>query len=309
MRRSHRLAIIMHELLTHPGRLVPLGSFADRLGAAKSSLSEDLALVRQVFAESGVGEVGSVPGVTGGVVFRPILPAARMAAVADEFCRRLADPRRILPGGFLYLTDLVSDPLLLSDVGELFATRFRALHPEGFAPDAVVTVETRGIPVALMTARALGTPLVIIRRQALLTEGPVVTVNYLSGSRRVETMSLPRRALAESARVVLVDDFMKAGGTVRGMLELMEEFGARVLGVAVLVETAQPAEKPISGYLSLARLHRVDEAARLVEVEPAPWLRDVQVASKACPDGPGGTPLEESTGTGREQLVEPAGSG
>lgn len=277
MRRSQRLAVIIRELVEHPGRVIPLSHFAERLEAAKSSLSEDLALVREVFADNGLGRVETIPGAAGGVLYRPALAPARMQEVARDFCERLADPRRILAGGFLYLTDLVSDPFLLTEVAELFASRWHQLNPQGFAPDCVVTVETRGIPVALMTARALGVPLVIVRRQALLTEGPVVTVNYLSGSRRVETMSLPRRALAEEAKVVLVDDFMKAGGTVRGMLELMEEFGATVLGVAVLVETAEPAEKPVTDYLSIARLLRMDETSRTIGVEPAPWLQQLGV--------------------------------
>lgn len=275
MRRSQRLAVIIRELVERPGRVIPLGYFAERLGAAKSSLSEDLALVREAFADNGLGQVETIPGAAGGVLYRPALPPAKMQEIARNFCQRLADPKRILPGGFLYLTDLISDPFLLAEVAEVFASRWYQLHPEGFAPDHVVTVETRGIPVAVMTARALGVPLVIVRRQALLTEGPVVTVNYLSGSRRVETMSLPRRALAEEAKVVLVDDFMKAGGTVRGMLELMEEFGAKVLGVAVLVETAEPAEKPIADYLSIARLLRVDDVNRTLAVEPAPWLQQL----------------------------------
>lgn len=273
MRRSQRLAVIIRELVERPGRVIPLSYFAERLEAAKSSLSEDLALVREAFAGNGLGQVETIPGAAGGVLYRPALTPVRMQEVAQGFCQRLADPRRILAGGFLYLTDLVSDPFLLAEVAELFASRWYQLNPTGFAPDYVVTVETRGIPVALMTARALGVPLVIVRRQALLTEGPVVTVNYLSGSRRVETMSLPRRALAEEAKVVLVDDFMKAGGTIRGMLELMEEFGVTVLGVAVLVETAEPAEKPVSDYLSIARLLRVDDVDRTLEVEPAPWLK------------------------------------
>ncbi|MBE3584282.1 MAG: pur operon repressor [Limnochordaceae bacterium] len=289
--RSQRLAIISQYLLTHPGRSVPQASFAARLEAARSSLSEDLAMLKELFASEGWGCIETVPGASGGVIYYPVLSSERMHAIAADFCQRLSDPGRILPGGFLYLSDLLSDPAVLMNLARLVATGYYQLlagPPDSGAArpalDAVVTVETRGIPIAVMVAQVLGVPMVIIRRQALLMEGPVVTVNYLSGSRRIETMSLPRRALQERARVLLVDDFMKAGGTIRGMLELMREFGAQVQGAAVVVRTTPPgasllpAEPPPLTeqqlqLFSLAVLQRLDEAAQQVEVVPATWLR------------------------------------
>ena len=45
-----------------------------------------------------------------------------------------------------------------------------------------------------------------------------------------------KEALAEGSNVLIVDDFMKAGGTINGMINLLEEFKANVAGIAVLVE-------------------------------------------------------------------------
>ena len=82
-----------------------------------------------------------------------------------------------------------------------------------------------------MTARALDVPLAIVRRVNRVTEGTVVTTNYVSGSaKRIETMSLSRRALSPGMKVVIIDDFMKAGGSARGLVDLVAEFGAEVAG-------------------------------------------------------------------------------
>jgi len=208
MRRSARLAAMAKILVDRPNRIVSLSEFVDRFGAAKSTVSEDLAIIRDVFAKEGLGRIETITGAAGGVRYVPHPSRETIAAVAEELCRELSSPDRILPGGFLYISDLVSSPSLMSRVGEIFAAQFH-----GKAPDAVVTLETRGIPVALMTARALDVPLAIVRRTSRATEGTVVTTNYVSGSaRRIETMSLSRRALSPGMNVVIVDDFMKAEG-------------------------------------------------------------------------------------------------
>jgi len=271
MRRSERLAAMTKLLADRPNQVIPLSEFMERFGAAKSTVSEDLAIVRNVFVEQGLGRIETLTGAAGGVKYVPVLTADEIRSVVEDLCRDLSDARRILPGGFLYISDLVSSPRLMSRIGEVFATRFVAA-----APTVVVTVETRGIPIALMTARYLDVPLAIVRRASRVTEGSVVTMNYVSGSaKRIETMSLSRRALTEGSRVLIVDDFMKAGGSARGMVDLVAEFGAQTVGIGVLVETAVPKQKLVKEYVSLAVLESVDEDRRYVRVRPSDWVTSV----------------------------------
>ncbi|HLS91435.1 MAG TPA: pur operon repressor [Limnochordia bacterium] len=268
MRRSARLAAMTKILVDRPNRIVSLSEFVERFGAAKSTVSEDLAIIRDVFAKEGLGRIETLTGAAGGVRYVPLPTAQEIAAVVEELCAELASPERILPGGFLYISDLVSSPWLTYRVGEIFAAHFHAK-----APDAVVTLETRGIPIALMTARALDVPLAIVRRVNRVTEGTVVTTNYVSGSaKRIETMSLSRRALSPGMKVVIIDDFMKAGGSARGLVDLVGEFGAEVAGIGVLVETAEPRQKLVGEYVSLAVLETVDVERRCVKVRPSHWV-------------------------------------
>lgn len=270
MRRSARLAAMTKMLVDRPNRIVSLSEFVDRFGAAKSTVSEDLAIIRDVFAKEGLGRIETITGAAGGVRYVPVPTREEIQRVSQELCDELRSPDRILPGGFLYISDLVSSPSLMSRVGEIFAAEF---HQK--SPDAVVTLETPGIPVALMTARALDVPLAIVRRVGRVTEGTVVTTNYVSGSaKRIETMSLSRRALSPGMKVVIVDDFMKAGGSARGLVDLVAEFGAEVAGIGVLVETAEPRQKLVAEYLSLAVLEGVDVEERNVRVRPSRWVQE-----------------------------------
>ena len=100
-----------------------------------------------------------------------------------------------------------------------------------------VRIGSKGIPLAYAVANYLNVPVVIVRRDSKVTEGSTVSINYVSGSaKRIQTMLLSKRSLEEGSRVLIVDDFMKAGGTVNGMVSMLEEFKAYVAGIAVLVE-------------------------------------------------------------------------
>lgn len=274
MRRSARIAAVTKLLVDRPYQTITLTYLSEWLGAAKSTLSEDIAIIRETFARLDMGRIETIAGAAGGVRYVPFLSVEKMREVAGRLVEALSDPGRILPGGFLYMNDIVAAPELLSQIGELFATRFFER-----SPDAVVTVETRGIPIAMMTARALNVPLAIVRRSSRLGDGTVVTMNYVSGSaQRIETMSLSRRAIVAGARVLVIDDFMKAGGTARGLVDLMGEFDAEVVGVGVLIETAAPEEKLVDDYTSLVVLEAVRERPKEVVVRPSAWLEQLQEA-------------------------------
>nr|PZN73462.1 MAG: pur operon repressor [Bacillota bacterium] len=264
MNRSQRLVLIMKLLSERPGELLPLSFFTERFGAAKSTISEDLALVKEALEADGSGRLRTHAGAAGGVQYWPLPSREEEHATLEELCRLLNDPGRILPGGFVYMTDLITHPHWSARIGAIMAARFIDAEP-----DVVLTVETKGIPLALMVARALGLPMVVARREGRVTEGPSVTLHYISGSRRIHTMTVGLRALQRGSRVLVVDDFMKAGATARAMVDVVGEMGCSVAGVGVFVATAVPEKKQVERYVSLLTLEQVDEVARTVRVVPA----------------------------------------
>ena len=57
-------------------------------------------------------------------------------------------------------------------------------------------------------------------------------------------MELSKRSLKRGSRVLVVDDFMKGGGTVNGMKSLIEEFEAELVGITVLPKRNSKASGP-----------------------------------------------------------------
>jgi purine operon repressor len=257
-------------LLFRPHKLIPLTVFADRYNAAKSSISEDLAIIKEVFETEGLGELQTLAGAAGGVKFIPKMPKKASLQFVEGVCRQLEQPERILPGGYLYMTDILGQPSILNEIGKTFASAFA-----GRDIDVVMTVETKGIPLAYATAMYLNLPVVIVRRDNRVTEGSAVSINYVSGSnKRIQTMSLARRALKEQSKVLIIDDFMRVGGTIHGMMDLLSEFKATVKGVGVFVESGEVEEHLIEEYVSLAKLSGVDTKTKQITVVPGNYFNE-----------------------------------
>jgi purine operon repressor len=264
MRRSERLALLSKVLCENPNKVISLKHFGERFEAAKSSISEDLNIIKNAFSAAGEGELSTLSGAAGGVRYRVKRNKREIGAFLEEMCNLLNDVKRIIPGGYIYMTDIIFSPDYSVKIGEIFAQIFIKKEPT-----CVLTVETKGIPIALMTARALNVPLVLARRDSRVTEGPSVNISYVSGSgQRIQNMSLPRRALSENARVLIIDDFMKGGGTARGMSELVAEFKAQVTGVAVLVSTGAPKVKLVKDFASLLIMEGIDPEKGVIHIKP-----------------------------------------
>ena len=263
LKRSERMVVISNYLINNPYQLTSLNTFAERYEAAKSSISEDVAIIKKAFEESQIGEIETVTGASGGVMFTPTISDEDARSLVEDLCKRLSESDRILPGGYLYLSDLLSTPSILKNVGRIIASAFK-----GQKIDAVMTVATKGVPLANAVADVLNIPFVIVRRDLKITEGSTVSVTYVSGSSgdRIEKMFLSKRSLKPNSRVLIVDDFLKGGGTITGMISLLSEFDSELVGVAVFAENAK-GDRDIHEYKSLLTVSDIDVKAQKVEVE------------------------------------------
>ncbi|MFA6807526.1 MAG: pur operon repressor [Eubacteriales bacterium] len=255
MKKTERIVAITEILLSRPNELIALNYFGEKFSAAKSTISEDLVAVRDNLRYSGRGFLETISGAAGGVKFLPGINKDESVAFLDKLAEKFSLCQRLLPGGFLYMTDILFNPEFVRPLGLIFAEEFRSKKPE-----TIVTIETKGIPLALMTADALGIPSVVIRHGNKVTEGSSVSINYISGSsKRIQTMSLNRRALEKGRKVLIIDDYMKAGGTAKGIISLMEEFEAEVVGLGILMEEAiSDRDRLVDNYKALLQLQEID---------------------------------------------------
>ena len=254
-KRSERLVYMTQHLVSNPNKLIPLTTYVDKFSQAKSSISEDIRIIKDVMDQEGLGILRTTAGANGGAMFIPKISLERAQVIIDDFKKELEESERLLPGGYLYMSDIMGNPKMMNDFGDLIATMYGDVEI-----DAVVTIATKGISLANAVARKLNVPVAVIRKDNKVTEGSTVSINYVSGStRKIETMVLSKRTLKEGSKVLVVDDFLRAGGSITGVTNLMEEFNATVEGVIVLVEAKQVANRRFNDYTSLLKVSEIDE--------------------------------------------------
>lgn len=248
-RKSERIGAIVKILSDNPSKIFTLGYFTELFGTAKSTLSEDITMVKNVFEKMGLGKVVTIAGAAGGIKLVPYISKQQAIEEVNKLIEKINIDDRKLVGGFLYLNDLVSSPSVAGLVGDLFTSVI-----DYSDVDYIVTIEAKGIPFGVMIARAMNLPLVIVRKNTRITEGPSLAINYLSStSGKIQSMTLPRRSIKKGSKVILVDDFMRGGGTFKGMEDLMREFDATVKAKAVFMELVTPV-KVTKDYFSLMTL-------------------------------------------------------
>ena len=255
LKRSERIVVMTEYLLNNPNKLIPLTYFVTKFNQAKSSISEDIHIIKTGFKEENIGELKTLAGVSGGVIFTPTLVEEDARKILDEFIEKISEGDRLLAGGYIFMSDIVGNPSLMNKLGRVIATVYKNKEI-----DAVVTVATKGIPVAYAIASILNKPVITIRRDNKVTEGTTVAINYVSGStKKIETMILSKRSLNNHSKVLLVDDFMRGGGVLTGMESLMNEFDVEVIGKVILTQCYDSPREHENDYLYLSKIENIDE--------------------------------------------------
>ena len=263
-KRSERIVFMTQYLMNHPNQLIPLTFFVKKFKQPNLSISQAIQMIKYTFSQGTFGTEITTARRNVNVTYKPMMSKEEAIEIIEEIITMLQEKERLLPGGYLFLSDLVGNPSLLNKVGKLIASIYMDEKL-----DAVVTIATKGISLANAVANVLNLPVVVIRKDNKVTEGSTVSINYVSGSsRKIETMVLSKRTLAENSNVLVVDDFMRAGGSINGVMNLMNEFKAEVKGVSVLVESKEVKQRLIEDYTSLVKLSDVDEYNQEFKVEP-----------------------------------------
>ena len=130
---------------------------------------------------------------------------------------------------FYDITTLLKDAAAYREAIDLMLEPYR-----GVKVDLVVGMESRGFIFSAPMARELGAGLVPVRKLGKLP-AETISVEYALeyGS---NTLEVHRDAIQPGQQVLIVDDLLATGGTVRGTIELVERLKGEVIGLGFLVE-------------------------------------------------------------------------
>lgn len=250
MKRIERTGTIIKILAESPNKLYSLNYFTELFNVAKSTVSEDIGICKKIIENQGEGEIITVAGAAGGVKYVHKMSEKVIKEFQENLCSKLNEPSRILTGGFIFTSDIMFDPHVAKQAGKIFATKFADLNA-----DYIVTIETKGIVLAAMAAEALNLSLVVMRREGKISEGSTLSINYISGSSgKIQKMFVSKKSLLPGTRAIIIDDFMKAGGSASGMREMLAEMEVETVGTGVLIATKEPENKMITDYYPILYL-------------------------------------------------------
>ncbi len=148
------------------------------------------------------------------------------------------------------------DPVLMKEVGKEFIRRF-----EGENITRVLTIESSGIAPGIMTALELNVPLIFARKQKslTLTEDILVEKVYSFTKQETNEITVAKKFMNPGDRVLIIDDFLANGEAAFGLARIVEQVGAEVVGIGIVIEKAfQPG-----GRLLKEAGYRVESLVRI----------------------------------------------
>lgn len=175
---------------------------------------------------------------------------------------RILAEGKSLGGGILKVDGLINhrvDAAVMRECGEDFANFFRHTRP-----DLILTAEISGIAPALMTASALGCNVVYARKKKPVTMPGEPYIAHAPSHTKggVTPLIVSREFLKAGERVLIIDDFLASGQTIKALVELCDLAGVHLVGIGALVEKTfeggrellQRKDVPIHTLVQITRL-------------------------------------------------------
>lgn len=130
---------------------------------------------------------------------------------------------------FKDITTLLADPKSFQMAIDLIAHRYLDMHI-----DAVLGVEARGFIMGAALAYKLCSGVIIVRKPGKLpAETESVTYELEYGE---DSLEIHKDAIRPGMRILIADDVLATGGTVKAVIELIKKMGAEIVECAFLAE-------------------------------------------------------------------------
>lgn len=141
---------------------------------------------------------------------------------------------------------------------------------DGCGINKILTIEASGIGIACVAGLVFGVPVVFAKKsKSRNVSDDVYTVEVPSFTHgNVNTVQVSREYLSADDRILIIDDFLASGAALKGLVAIVEQAGATVVGAGIAIEKAfQP------GGAALREMGvRVESLARIRTMEPMTFV-------------------------------------
>lgn len=148
------------------------------------------------------------------------------------------------------------DPVMMQLIGKEFAARFK---DAGITK--IITIEASGIAPAIMAGLELGVPVIFARKyQSLTLKDDLYRSKVFSFTKQTEsTIAISNKHISSADKALVIDDFLANGQAALGLIDLIHQAKAVVVGVGIVIEKSfQPGRD-----ILLEKGYRVESLARV----------------------------------------------
>lgn len=149
--------------------------------------------------------------------------------------KRILQDGKCFEGGILKVDSFINhqmDPILMKSIGVEFSRRFG-----GTNVNKIMTIEASGIAPAIMTGYLLDLPVVFAKKKSPKTIQNVLstTVHSFTKDRKYDVV-ISADFLTPNDNVVFIDDFLAYGNAAVGVIDLIKQSGANLIGMGFVIE-------------------------------------------------------------------------
>ncbi len=154
----------------------------------------------------------------------------------EQLKQKIVNEGKVLSDSVLKVDSFLNhqiDPELMQCIGKEFASRFK---DDGITK--VLTLESSGIAPSVMTALQLGVPTVFARKRKSLTlhDNLYNAEIYSFTKQETNTISVSKDYIKRDDVVLIIDDFLANGQAAKGLIDMVEQSGATIAGVGIVIE-------------------------------------------------------------------------
>jgi len=163
-----------------------------------------------------------------------------------ELVEKIKKEAVIRPGGVVIVNGFLNhrmDTKLIDNIGKEFFRLFGETKPT-----VILTVEASGIGIACLAARYFGVDVVFAKKSASKNVPDEVYSSEVKSFTKgtVFDVRVDKKFITSSDRVLIIDDFLAVGEALSGMINIVKQSGAEIVGAGICVEKSfQPGGKKI----------------------------------------------------------------
>ena len=145
---------------------------------------------------------------------------------------------KVFPGSILKVDSFLNhqiDTELLAELGKEFASLYK-----DSGVNKVLTIESSGIAIAAFAAHELRVPLLFAKKsQTKNIAGQVYTSKVMSYTHgKVYDIIVSKEYLNPGDKVLIIDDFLANGAALDGLIDVIKQSGAELVGCGIAIEKA-----------------------------------------------------------------------